>query len=422
MTLFTSRIEPDTTRKSNLNGRPVRIGLITLAACLIFWVFVFSDSSWGPLLVPLSTQLHISLATTGLLYVVWSTGYVPGARVGGAMLDRYGPRRVFFGAALIVFCGMSFIYLGLLLPQYISVATLLVIAGLAGTSGGVIDASTNGLISAAYAHKRGMALNLFNLLYPLGGVVVALIDAELLRLFNNDPRPAFLFTLAFIIGAMLSLPGIPAAYYVGSQESQAHTGKSQVVSHIAELLRVLAPVIAVMMFTSGISSSLRAWTPAYLHVGFAQTPALAAALSSITLILASFSRLGAAILIQYLGSWKIVMLGILLTLVGLLAMFLSPNVIIATVAISFTSVGLSPIFATCIAIGSERAGRSPGTVAGVLLFVSGISTVFCGWFFGFLLNTFGPLWSVIFCATFVTLGGLMALRLRPKISQGSERL
>jgi MFS family permease len=419
MTLFPSRIKPDTTRKSNLNGRPVRIGLITLAACLIFWVFVFSDSSWGPLLVPLSTQLHISLATTGLLYVVWSTGYLPGALVGGAMLDRYGPRRVFFGAALIVLCGMFFIYLGLLLPQYISVAALLVIAGLAGTGGGVIDASTNGLISAAYAHKRGMALNLFNLLYPLGGVVVALIDAELLRLFNNDPRPAFLFTLAFIIGAMLSLPGIPAAYYVSSHESQAHTGKSQVASHIAELLRVLAPVIAVMMFTSGISSSLRAWTPAYLHVGFAQTPALAAALSSITLILASFSRLGAAILIQYLGSWKIVMLGILLTLIGLLAMFLSPNAIVATLAIALTSIGLSPIFATCIAIGSERAGRSPGTVAGVLLFVSGISTVFCGWFFGFLLNTFGPLWSVIFCATFVALGGLMALRLRPKTLQGS---
>ncbi|MFL5695338.1 MAG: MFS transporter [Ktedonobacteraceae bacterium] len=419
MTLFTSKIKPDTTPKSDLNGRPVRIGLITLAACLIFWVFVFGDSGWGPLLVPLSTQLHTSLATTGLLYVVWSTGYLPGALVGGAMLDRYGPRRVFLGAALIVFCGMSFIYLGLLLPQYISVAALLIIAGLAGTGGGVIDASTNGLISAAYAHKRGMALNLFNLLYPLGGVVVALIDAELLRLFNNDPRPAFLFTLAFIIGAMLSLPGIPAAYRVSSHESQAHAGKSQTVSHITELLRVLAPVIAVMMFTSGISSSLRAWTPAYLHVGFAQTPALAAALSSITWILASFSRLGAAILIQRLGSWKIVMLGILLTLVGLLAMFLSPNAIIATFAIALTSIGLSPIFATCLAIGSERAGRSPGAVAGILLFISGISTVFCGWFFGFLLNTLGPLWPVVFCATFVTLGGLMALRLRPKTSPGS---
>src|SRR5258708_38789884 len=130
MTLFTSRIEPDTTRKSNLNGRPVRIGLITLAACLIFWVFVFSDSSWGPLLVPLSTQLHISLATTGLLYVVWSTGYLPGALVGGAMLDRYGPRRVFFGAALIVFCGIFFFSPALLFPLYISLPPFLFFPGL----------------------------------------------------------------------------------------------------------------------------------------------------------------------------------------------------------------------------------------------------------------------------------------------------
>ncbi len=413
MTLFTFKNRPDTTRKPDLHGLPYRIGLITLAACLVFWVFVFSDSGWGPLLVPLSTQLHISLATTGLLYVVWSTGYLPGALVGGAMLDRYGPRRVFFGAALIVFCGMLVIYLGLLLPQYVPIAALLIIAGLAGTGGGVIDASTNGLISAVYAQRRGMALNLFNLLYPLGGVIVALIDAELLRLFNNDPRPAFLFTLAFIIVAMLSLPAIPAAYRVSPHENHAYTGKSQAVSHTTELLGVLAPVIAVMMFTSGISSSLRAWTPAYLHVGFAQAPALAAALSSITWVLATFSRLGAALLILRIGSWKMVMLGVLLTLVGLTAMLLSPNAIIATLAIALASIGLSPIFATCLAIGSERAGRSPGAVAGILLFTSGTSTVFCGWFFGFLLNTLGPLWSVGFCFAFVTLGGLMALRLRP---------
>jgi len=102
-----------------------------------------------------------------------------------------------------------------------------------------------------------------------------------------------------------------------------------------------------------------------------------------------------------------------LTLAGLTAMLLSPNAIIATLAIALASIGLSPIFATCLAIGSERAGRSPGAVAGILLFTSGISTVFCGWFFGYLLNTHGPLWSVGFCFAFVTLGGLMALRLRP---------
>src|SRR6266702_3059584 len=165
-----SETHPDIAGKGDQAGRFAHIGRITFAACLLFWVFVFCDSGWGPLLVPFSLQLHISLSTAGLLYVTWSTGYLPGALVGGAMLDRYGPRRVLLGAALIVLCGMLCIYLGLLLPQRVPLGALLVIAGLAGIGGGVIDASTNGVISAAFANKRGMALNLFNLLYPLGGV------------------------------------------------------------------------------------------------------------------------------------------------------------------------------------------------------------------------------------------------------------
>jgi MFS family permease len=387
---------------------------LTVAACLVFWIFVFADSGWGPILVPLSNQLGISLTITGLFYVVWSTGYLPGALIGGAMLDLYGPRRVLFGASLIILCGFFTIYFGLLLPHAMPVIVLLAIAGLGGVGGGVIDASTNGLISAIYTERRGMALNLFNLLYPLGGVLVALTDAWLLRLFHNDPRPCFIFTMCFTVGAMISLLGIPAKYRIDGGSPTAHKdGSAGDRESTITLVKILAPVILVMMLTSGISSSVRAWTPAYLHVAYAQTPAIAAALSSITWIISAGSRLGAAFLILRIGSWRMVMLGIAITLLGLVALMFSPNAITATLAIALTSVGLSPIFATCLAIGSERAGRSFGSVAGILLFVSGISTVLSGWFFGFLLNMTGPLWPVIYCFTFVTLGGLMALRLRP---------
>jgi MFS family permease len=440
-------------RKDVSPNRIAKIGSITLAACLIFWVFVFSDSGWGPILTPLSLQLHVPLVTVGLFYVLWSTGYLPGALVGGVMLDRYGPRRVFLGAALIIFCGIGCIFVGLLMPHVVPLGALLAIAGLAGIGGGVIDASTNGVISAAFAHRRGMALNLFNLLYPLGGVLVALIDAGLLAVFHNDPRPAFLFTLCFIVVALCSLPGIPGTYRVSPEQPTVLLrdisskvqrpesrdailkGRPQEVSLLEErsaplrqaslrrayaeragqvmsLFVTLAPVIVVMIFTSGISSTVRAWAPSYLHVAFGQTPAIAAVLSSTAWALSALSRLGAAVLILRLGSWRMVMLGIAVTLVGLISMMLSPNAVIATLAIALASIGLSPIFATCLAIGSELAGRSPGSVAGILLFMSGISTVFCSWFFGFLLNMVGSLWTVLFCFTFILLGGLMALRLR----------
>jgi len=399
------------TQRSEVKTSTLLLVRMTIAACLVFWIFVFADSGWGPILVPLSNQLQVSLSLTGLFYVVWSTGYLPGALIGGAMLDRYGPLRVLLGASLLFLCGLFSIYVGLLLTHYVPVIALLVLAGLGGIGGGVIDATTNGLISALYTERRGMALNMFNLLYPLGGVIVALTDAGLLRLFHNDPRPCFIFTLCFAVVAMISLLGVPGKYRLGNERTIIPLTRT--IERSPSLLTVLAPVILVMIVTSGISSTVRAWAPAYLHVAYAQTPAIAAALSSITWALAASSRLGAAFLIVRLGSWRMVMLGVVVTLLGLIAMLLSPNAIAATLAIALTSIGLSPIFATCLAIGSERAGRSFGSVAGILLFVSGISTVFCGWFFGFLLNTVGPIWPVIFCFSFVTFGGLMALRLRP---------
>src|SRR5207248_10776608 len=159
---------------------------------------------------------------------------------------------------------MLCIYLGLLLPQLVPLGALLLIAGLAGIGGGVIDASTNGLISAVFANKRGTALNLFNLLYPLGGVIIALVDAGLLRLFPNDPRPPFLFTICFIAVTLSSLLWVPATYRISHHENPASDSKS--VEASASLMRILAPVIVVMIFTSGISTTVRAWTPAYLHV------------------------------------------------------------------------------------------------------------------------------------------------------------
>src|SRR5437588_7477300 len=156
-------LSPDTSLQATAVKQDRRqVIFITLAACLIFWVFVFADSGWGPLLTPLSTQLHISLSTAGLLYVVWTTGYLPGALIRGTMLDRYWPRIVLFTASLIVLVGMSSVYLGLLLPQFTPFVALLIIAGLAGIGGGVIDATTNGLVSGIFAEKRGVALNLFN--------------------------------------------------------------------------------------------------------------------------------------------------------------------------------------------------------------------------------------------------------------------
>lgn len=329
------------------------------------------------------------------------------------MLDHYGPRRVFTGAVLWVFCGMLCIFLSLFLSHGSPVWVLLGMAGLAGIGGGVIDATTNGFISTIYVQRRGMALNLFNVLAPSGGMIATLINAWLLAAFHNDPRPAFLFILGFALAATLFLPRVPLRSSSAVEEKASDESQIETPQRTRTLIMLLAPVIAVMMLTTGISSSVRAWAPAYLYVTFRQTPAIAAALSSITWAFAALSRLGAAALILRIGSWRMIMLGLLISFCGLVALLFSPSAVLATLAISVVNIGLSPLLATCLTIASERAGQSLGLVAGLLLCAGGISTVFCTWLFSFLLNGMGPTWAVLFCLLFILVGMLIALRLRP---------
>ncbi len=388
-----------------------RVVYMIFAAGLFFLAFAFVNNGWGPIITPLSTRLHISLAAAGLLYVAWSTGYPPGALIGGALLDRYGLRLVLFVAALIILTGLTTICLSLRLhvaPQLV----LLIGAGVAGIGGGTIDAASNGLIISMFAQRRGMALNLVQVLYLLAGVVIALIDAGLLTLFHNDPLPLFLFTICFTLVAMLALPAVPRKYLV--EVKVAHQHEDAPRQSTMSLLAALVPVIVAVACISGIYASVQTWTPAYLHVAYGQTPASAAALSSLILALSTLGSLGAALLIVRIGSWRLILLAVGMTLCGLVALLLSPTTLVATMTIALASMGLSPTFSTFLTIGSERVDKSPGAVAGILLFTTRISTIFCSWLFGFLLSTGKPAWAVIFCLVLVCSGGLVALRLRPR--------
>jgi MFS family permease len=93
-------------RSMDLLGTALRLSTLALAAVAISANF----TNYGPLIPLLQRELHISSGTTGLLstllYIGIGLSYLPG----GWLADRYGSRRVLFGALLLVGAG------GCLLP------------------------------------------------------------------------------------------------------------------------------------------------------------------------------------------------------------------------------------------------------------------------------------------------------------------
>src|SRR6266702_6806092 len=93
-------------RSTELQRTAMRLSTLALAAVAISANF----TNYGPLIPLLQRELHITSGATGLLstllYVGIGLSYLPG----GWLVDRYGSRRVLFGALLLVEAG------GCLLP------------------------------------------------------------------------------------------------------------------------------------------------------------------------------------------------------------------------------------------------------------------------------------------------------------------
>ena len=109
--------------------------LLTVIACGVYGAFALTANGWGPLLAPLSTQFSLPLEQVGLLFVPWLIGSLPGALVGGSLLDVYGPRTVFVAAFLFVLSGLSLLFLALTF-HFSWLFGLIPCAGLAGGGGG----------------------------------------------------------------------------------------------------------------------------------------------------------------------------------------------------------------------------------------------------------------------------------------------
>lgn len=238
---------------------------------------------------------------------------------------------------------------------------------------------------------------------------MALVDAGLLAVFHNDPRPAFIFTLAFAFIALFSLAAIPKGFRI----KHGTTNLKSTIKSIPPLPLLLAPVIIVMGLTGGVYICIYTWSATYMHIAFEQTAEVAAILTGPIWIADALGRLGAAGLISRLGSWKITMFGIVIGLLGLLVLIFSSNTFVATIGFAIAIAGLGPIYGTSLTMAGERTERSLGSVTGILLFANELFSLFWIWLFGFLLHSSGPFWPVLLSLALVITSGLVALSLRP---------
>lgn len=135
---------------------------------------------WSGLLVPsLIREIERDFVQTdaglGIYYFVSATAYATGSFSGGMLTERFGRRRVFTIATMLI--GLGVATLGLV-PIW-GVALLSSIP--AGFGSGAVDGGVNGLVLDLFPTARGRALNTLHLFFSVGALSSPLVVGRLVE-------------------------------------------------------------------------------------------------------------------------------------------------------------------------------------------------------------------------------------------------
>ena len=349
-------------RSTDLLGTALRLSTLALAAMAIAANF----TNYGPLIPLLQRELHISSGTTGLLstllYIGIGLSYLPG----GWLADRYGSRRVLFGALLLVGAG------GCLLPLISDLVWIVLCRFVIGLGAGA--AIVAGSQAARQGRYAAFGQGLFGGAMQLGGGLGLFATPTLLD--NFGWRGAFMawnvLGLAASVLSLLALSGEarPPATAAPRRISEAFRSRS------------LWTIGLVHLGTLGLGQAIAPWLAVYFALSYGLPLPIAAMLGAVGLLAGMLFRpLGGMLLSRRVFTHSALMrVGTALACAGVVMLALPLQTPLVTgwglaLFACGTTLPYAAVFDEAGQIGAESA-LGPGTAQGVVSVLSAPASAF----------------------------------------------
>ena len=330
--------------------------MLIFAAILAIFVYGMIAAMLGTILPDLSERFRLTPTQNGTIAFAQALGLMIASVGVGPLLDTQGDK---FGLLL----GMALILAALLgLPRSRGYGSIVLLLFVLGLGGGIADTAANALVSGFTGAHRGMALNLVNLFFGLGGLITPFISANLFG--RNWARLCYtvagLTVLAAVFQAAVPMPA-PAP------------GTGFMLTHVGPILgRPLLFMLGLFLFLY-VSCEVGVWNWLARHL-IAQGIAESKALNILSLGFALGLLLGRIAVSQILNHVK----AIDVTLVASVAMAITTLVMLrskspgsAAVWVFLSGLAMAPVFPTVLAITGTVFPDLPGTAIGFVMT--------CGW-------------------------------------------
>ena len=231
---------------------------------LLYFSFAMTVASMAPLVQVIEADIGIGHATMGTILGAWPVIYIAASAPCGALLDRFGPRRMLFLAMLVIALSGA---LRSLSTSYIELFLSVLVFGIGGP---VVSAGAPKVISLWFSGKdRGLAVGIYYTGNAFGGIfALALTNSVMMPLLGDDWRNVMLAYAAFALCAgliWLAISSHPASRDMEIRLAAEH--KPPFFQVFLELIQnpvvriILTMAIFILFFNHGLNN----WMPTILQ-------------------------------------------------------------------------------------------------------------------------------------------------------------
>jgi fucose permease len=330
--------------------------LILASLALAFVIYGMIASMLGTILPDLSERFHLTPSQNGTIAFAQALGLILSSLAVGPLIDAEGKKiGVILGLALIAFSLFALPRS----PGFRSIASLLFLLGLGG---GTLVTAANSLTSDVGEGHRGIALNLVNLFFGLGGLATPFISANLFK--RNWVRLSY--TIA-------SLAIVTLAIEVGTKMPGPIGGGKFLLAGAAPILeRPLVFVLGLFVFLYiGCEVGVWNWLPRHLIAqGIPESQALNILSLGFALGLL-IGRLGVSAILIRVPPVTVTLIASIAMAITTFLMLRTNRPATAFVIVFLAGISMAPVFPTTLAIVGDAFPRMSGTAIGLV--------ITCGW-------------------------------------------
>lgn len=331
--------------------------LLMAAACLAIAMFGMACVALGTISDYLTNTFAVDKIFIGLLASLFASGALVGSVSFGPIVDRFGYKFILIVSLILLLSGFEVIGRT---SQLNVIRTMVFLFGLGG---GIINGGTSALVADLYTDKKGAYLSILGVFWGVGALSFPLVTSILLNQEMNY------FSILTLVGLFTLIPMVMFA--VLKCPPAKNSGG---VPYRKYLDMIKNPTILLigffLFFQSGFETLTTTWTPKYfleMYSSNMQSALLSLTVMSISL---TISRLQLGYILKKTENWKVLVVGLLITISGLIVMRFGNSFTAGLLGIGMLGFGAAAAFPVMLGYVGAMYPEISGAAFSLVLFIA----------------------------------------------------